>query len=180
VVARGPGGGGGGRAPPPRGRVEASSDGPGHGSTFKVTLPTAATRAAEAGIGHAEVPSTANSSYRVLVVDDNVDSAQMMGTLLELHGHAVRIAHNAEGALALTRDFTPDAAVLDIGLPGIDGYQLAARLRAEARSRNLRLIALTGWGQDADRLRAEQAGFDVHLTKPAGASAVLQALHKKC
>jgi signal transduction histidine kinase len=161
------------------GRVEARSDGPGHGSTFKVTLPAVAARGAETGNGHVDAPSTAKPSYRVLVVDDNVDSAQMIGTLLELDGHAVRIAHNAEGALALTRDFAPDAAVLDIGLPGIDGYELAGRLRAEARSRNLRLIALTGWGQDSDRLRAEQAGFDVHLTKPAGASAVLQALHKQ-
>jgi signal transduction histidine kinase len=161
------------------GRVEARSDGPGRGSTFRVTLPAAAALGAETGNGQVDAPSMAKVSYRVLVVDDNVDSARMIGTLLELDGHAVRIAHNAEGALALTRDFVPDAAVLDIGLPGIDGYQLAARLRAEARSRNLRLIALTGWGQDSDRLRAERAGFDVHLTKPAGASAVLEALRDK-
>jgi CheY-like chemotaxis protein len=161
------------------GSVEASSDGPGHGSTFKVTLPTVAAQSAEAGNGSVATASAAKASYRVLVVDDNVDSARMIGTLLELEGHAVRIAHNAEGALALTRDFAPDAAVLDIGLPGIDGYELANRLRAETRSRSLRLIALTGWGQDSDRLRAQQAGFDVHLTKPAGVRAVLQALYEQ-
>lgn len=156
------------------GRVQAHSDGPGRGSTFTVTLPLAGlTRPAEAARQEA---SPVASSSRVLIVDDNVDAAEMMGALLETHGHTVRIAHDAEGALAAARDFRPYAAVLDIGLPGADGYELARRLREDDQTRAMRLIALTGWSQDADRIRARDAGFDAHLTKPADPDLILAAI----
>jgi signal transduction histidine kinase/CheY-like chemotaxis protein len=156
------------------GRVEAHSEGPGTGSSFRVTLPIASSSASDAVSGAAPVPTPAAS--RVLVVDDNVDSATSLGALLEVHGHQVCVVHDAEAALAVIDEFAPDAALLDIGLPGIDGYELARRLRGDQRSRPIRLVALTGWGQEADRARAEAAGFDEHLTKPAEPDRVLAAL----
>jgi CheY-like chemotaxis protein len=120
--------------------------------------------------------SPSGGACRVLIVDDNVDAAEMMGALLETRGHSVRIAHDADSALAAARDFAPSAAVLDIGLPGTDGYELARRLRSDARTREMRLVALTGWGQDGDRARARDAGFDAHLTKPADPDRILAAI----
>jgi signal transduction histidine kinase len=160
------------------GRVEAHSDGPGRGSRFRVALPLAA------GAGHHDgEPQSAErcsglppAPCRVLIVDDNVDAVEMMAALLEIHGHVVRVAHDAESALAAARDFHPDAAVLDIGLPGTDGYELARLFRRDDRMRNLRLVALTGWGQEEDRTHAREAGFDVHLTKPAAPDILLAAI----
>ena len=111
----------------------------------------------------------------MLVVDDNADAASMLSVLLRAHGHEVRVANDAEDALAIHADFVADVALLDIGLPGIDGYDLARQLRAST-TRPLRLIAVTGWGQDGDRERARAAGFDGHLTKPAELDALLAAL----
>jgi CheY-like chemotaxis protein len=111
----------------------------------------------------------------VLVVDDNADAASLLGVLLETQGHDVRIAHDAKAALAIHAEFVADVALLDIGLPGTSGYDLARQLRASA-SRPLRLIAVTGWGQDGDRERARAAGFDGHLTKPAQLDTLLAAL----
>jgi signal transduction histidine kinase len=155
------------------GRVQAQSAGPGLGSTFIVTLPLHA--------GVREAPDHAPAapvvpSCRVLVVDDNVDAAEMMAALLEAHGHSVRIAHDAQAAIEAARQFEPDAAVLDIGLPGTDGYELARWLRRDARTAGTRLVALTGWGQEGDRSRARAAGFDAHLTKPADPEAILAAI----
>jgi signal transduction histidine kinase/ActR/RegA family two-component response regulator len=161
------------------GRVEARSDGSGRGSEFRVWLPLAARKRVAASHQLPDSPERGDGSYRVLVVDDNVDSAKMIGAVLEIHGHTVRIAYDAHGALDAANDFEPDAALLDIGLPGIDGYQLARTLRAAARTRELRLIALTGWGQDGDRVRAREAGFDAHLTKPAEPATILDALRKR-
>lgn len=104
---------------------------------------------------------------RVLVVDDNADSAEMMATLLELDGHEVRVAHDAESALAVAAQFTPDVGLFDIGLPEMDGYELARRVRGDERLPNMYLVAVTGWGEDDDRRRASEAGFDSYLMKPA-------------
>ncbi len=105
-------------------------------------------------------------SRRILVVDDNVDAAEMMKALLELQGHKVHVAYEGQAALASLAEFTPEIALLDIGLPGMDGYELARRLR-ETKACAAYLVALTGWGQEEDRRRAGDAGFDAHLTKPA-------------
>jgi CheY-like chemotaxis protein len=112
---------------------------------------------------------------RVLVVDDNADAATLLSVLLEAHGHQVRVAHDAEDALVTQASFAADVALLDIGLPDINGYDLARQLRASA-TRPLRLIAVTGWGQDGDRERARAAGFDGHLTKPAQLETLLAVL----
>jgi CheY-like chemotaxis protein len=101
------------------------------------------------------------------VVDDNVDAAEMMKAILEMDGHEVCLAHDATSALATLGAFEPEIALLDIGLPGMDGYDLARGLRAHPRASRAFLVAVTGWGQDDDRQRARDAGFDAHLTKPA-------------
>ncbi len=107
-----------------------------------------------------------NRPCRILVVDDNTDAADMLALLLEQLGHTTRVAHDAVEALAAIEDLTPELAVLDIGLPGMDGYELARRLRANPITRNTCLIALSGYGQESDKQQSAQAGFDAHLVKP--------------
>ena len=148
------------------GTIEAASDGPGRGSTFVVALPRA-TRAPLAREPSRPLERAARPR-RVLVVDDNVDAAQGLEELLARLGYVAAIAHDGPHALEVARAFRPEVAVLDIGLPVMDGYELARRLRATLGDARSRLIALTGYGQDADRIRAREAGFDEHLVKPVG------------
>jgi two-component system, sensor histidine kinase len=103
----------------------------------------------------------------VLIVYDNADSAESLATLVRTWGHEVATAHDGAAALALAERFKPDSALVDIGLPVMDGYELARRLRAQARHHELYLVAMTGYGRSADRHTADEAGFDVHLMKPA-------------
>jgi CheY-like chemotaxis protein len=104
---------------------------------------------------------------RILVVDDNADAADMMKTLLELHGHEVRVAYDGLSALATVSEFKPEIGLFDIGLPSMNGYELARRVRQDAAIPEIYLVAVTGWGQEEDRRRARASGFDAHLTKPA-------------
>ena len=108
----------------------------------------------------------AGAGLKILVVDDNRDAADSCATLLELSGHHVQTAYTGRNALELAETFRPHALLLDIGLPDFDGYQLAKKIRAAPWGGSIVLIALTGWGQEADRRRAFDAGFDYHLTKP--------------
>jgi CheY-like chemotaxis protein len=101
-----------------------------------------------------------------LIADDNRDAADSLSLLLELSGHEVRVAHLGQTALSLAQTFRPDVALLDIGMPDLSGYEVARALRKEPWAMDLQLIALTGWGQEDDRRRALEAGFDQHLTKP--------------
>jgi CheY-like chemotaxis protein len=103
---------------------------------------------------------------RVLVVDDNLDAAEGLAMLLSLKGHQVATAYDGQGAIDRAREFVPDVVLLDIGLPRLDGFEVARRLRQEHAGRPLLLVALTGYGQERDRLRAREAGFDHHLLKP--------------
>lgn len=145
------------------GSVSAKSDGLGMGSTFTVELPAAAApELARVVPSPAALPTTAR---RVLVVDDNADAAEMLATALAAFGHEVVVAHDGPHALELVERFWPDAAVLDIGLPVMDGHELARRLRARGLERCF-LVAVTGYGQDEDRVRSQEAGFDAHLVKP--------------
>jgi len=146
------------------GTLEAASEGTGRGSTFTMRLPrerldASAARAVDVGAADAPV------HHRVLLVDDNADFVESFALLLERMGHQVRIAHDGEEALAAAREFAPDVAFLDIGLPKINGYDLAMRMRARSTGA-LTLIAVTGWGQESDKQRAREAGFDHHMTKP--------------
>ena len=112
-----------------------------------------------------EVGPGARSQERVLVVDDNVDAAELLAAALQRRGYETMVAHDAEQALALSLEWRPALALLDIGLPGVDGYQLAALMRAQLAG--VALVALTGYGQPADRARSREAGFSEHLVKPA-------------
>ncbi|HZO13192.1 MAG TPA: ATP-binding protein, partial [Polyangiaceae bacterium] len=157
------------------GMVEAKSQGKDRGAEFRVLLPLSeATQVTS--VVKAQAPPPIHSSCRILVVDDNVDSADMMGALLQLRGHHVHVVHDAHSAIAAAKAFAPDTALLDIGLPDMDGYELARRLKKDHRKHRLRLIAVTGWGQDQDRKRAQQAGFDAHVTKPADPDALLRII----
>jgi two-component system CheB/CheR fusion protein len=115
-------------------------------------------------------------SLRVLVVDDNVDAAATLAVLLENDGHEVRRAHDGPGALTAADAFRPDAVFLDLGLPGMDGYEVARRLRLRANDSRPLLVAVSGYGRDEDRRRSRMAGFDHHLVKPAELSVLRSAL----
>ena len=106
---------------------------------------------------------------RILIVDDNTDAADTLADLLRLVGYEVRCAGDADAAIKVLDDYVPQLALLDIGLPGQDGYQLAKRFRADTRAAGAKLVALTGYGSDSDRSRAVQGDFDEHLVKPVGA-----------
>jgi signal transduction histidine kinase len=159
------------------GTVEVRSEGLGQGSEFSISLPLAPERLP----AQADSRSLANSASslplrRVLVVDDNVDAAQSLAMLLRILGQDVRTAHNGRSALEAARASMPEIAILDIGLPGMDGHELARRLRDEPGGAAVVIIALTGWGQDVDRRRSAEAGFDHHLTKPADPEALRKLL----
>jgi signal transduction histidine kinase/CheY-like chemotaxis protein len=159
-----------------RGQVCARSEGRGKGSEFIVRLPWAEGAATERSAVPAAQPSQAFRARRVLVVDDNRDAAQTLGEALEEAGHTTRVTFDAPAALRLAEEFQPEVAVLDIGLPVMDGYELGRRLRALPSLGRLRLIALTGYGQDSDRTRSDEAGFDAHLVKPVDVDAVARAI----
>lgn len=147
------------------GRVEARSAGLGHGAELVVRLPAHA-RLRLLPAPTAEPADAAQGIARVLIVEDNVDAAESMMMLLELLGHRVRVAHDGAAALQLARANAPDVMLIDIGLPGMSGYDLAVALRADPSLRRITLIALTGYGREEDRQQALAAGFDYHLVKP--------------
>ncbi|HEY6324357.1 MAG TPA: ATP-binding protein [Thermoanaerobaculia bacterium] len=152
------------------GEVQASSDGePGHGAEFKLLLPLdpaaapSAPEGAEAAGGR--LPA-AREARRVLVVEDHLDTSETLRDLLELSGFEVRIAGSGADGVAAARQFHPDVVLCDLGLPGMNGYEVASTLRRDPATAAARLIALTGYGSEEDRRRSHEAGFDVHLTKP--------------
>jgi CheY-like chemotaxis protein len=153
------------------GRVEARSDGSGRGSEFVVRLPLAAVGALAAADASAKVPA-GSRARRYLIVDDNVDSAEMMGMLLEFRGHTARLVHDGRDVLAAAREFRPDVVLLDVGLPGLDGYEVVRQLRASPDLAALFVIATTGYGRDEDRARCLAAGFNHHLAKPVDIDAI--------
>ncbi len=158
------------------GTIEASSDGPGLGSEFVVRLPLLIEQHAE---DHAAAPMTriaATSSRRILVVDDNEDSAKSLAKLLSIAGHETRIAFDGLEAVAAAEEFRPDVVLLDIGLPRLNGFEACRRIREKAWASAITLVALTGWGQDEDRLKAKDAGFDHHLVKPPEYTALTEIL----
>jgi signal transduction histidine kinase len=147
------------------GQIEARSAGIGQGSEFIVHLPLAAAAAA-AAVPVTDDARPTSARRRVLVADDNRDAAESLAMLLEMAGHEVRVAHHGRAALSVAQAFRPDTALLDIGMPDMTGYEVAQTLRGEPWAVGIRLIALTGWGQETDRRRALDAGFDHHLIKP--------------
>jgi signal transduction histidine kinase/CheY-like chemotaxis protein len=156
------------------GEVSAASPGPGRGSRFEIRLPRLADHPAAGSAERATEPLRPPSGRRVLVVDDNLDAAQALAMLLAEDGHEVRVAADADTALGQLEVFTPEVALLDIGLPGMDGYELGRRLRRRLGA-GLLLVAVTGYGKQEDAERSRRAGFDRHLVKPVDV-AELEAL----
>jgi PAS domain S-box-containing protein len=146
------------------GRVEAHSDGPGKGSEFVVRL--SAVLSPGPGPRRADGDLQRSPRYRILVVDDNKDSARSLALLLKMTGHNTRTAHDGLEAVAAAKRFRPDVVLLDIGLPKLNGYDACRSIRAQPWGQGMILIALTGWGQEDDRRRSKEAGFNFHLVKP--------------
>jgi PAS domain S-box-containing protein len=156
------------------GTVEARSEGPGRGACFTVRLPLCS--ATSVAPGATPVPATDASPRRVLVVDDNHDAADSLAALLRLERHDVRVAYSGADALKAAAAAAPEVVFLDIGMPGMDGYETVRQLRALPGMGAARMIALTGWGQEKDRRLSAEAGFDGHLVKPADALAIQKLL----
>ena len=158
------------------GSVHAHSEGRGQGSEFVVRLPLRSAALASAPSEPAPAPIPGVAMQRVLLVDDNADGADTLGRLLRAHGHTVEVYHDPVGALAAIERFRPTVALLDIGLPVLDGYQLAARIRALPGGQGCRLVALSGYGLAADRARSRAAGFERHLVKPVNPDEVARVV----
>ena len=154
------------------GEVRARSAGLGLGSTFEIRLPRIARPVTAAAVG----PSFKAQPKHVLVVDDNADAADSLSMLLLLQGHQTQVAYSAKEALARVEVFRPDVALVDIGLPEMNGYELAKKLRATSSLNGVRLVALTGYGQAEDYERSRAAGFDDHLVKPVALAKLERAL----
>jgi PAS domain S-box-containing protein len=156
------------------GRVEARSEGPRRGSEFIVRLPLAGT--ARTAAGAAPEPGPRSHRNRVLVVDDNRDAAESLGVLLALLGIETMTAHSGPAALEALDEFRPSVILLDLGMPGMDGYEVAQRVRQHPFGRRVTLVALTGWGLQVDRQKSEDVGFDHHLVKPVDVEVLRQVL----
>ncbi|MES2521098.1 MAG: response regulator [Gemmatimonadota bacterium] len=157
------------------GTVTANSAGPGRGSQFIVRLPCLPDSTMSETTGAPAATHAADTPRRILVVDDSVDAAESMAMLLRLRGHDVQVAHNGYDALQLAAETPPSVVLLDIGLPGMDGYEVCRRFR-ETGLGDARIIAMTGYGMEQDRQRAKEAGFDVHTVKPVAFSDLLKLL----
>jgi len=158
-----------------QGHVSASSAGPGKGSEFTIELPLSIERVAEKATIDEKPKRAPVATRRILVVDDNVDAAATVAKLLTIWGHDVHVVFDGKAAIEAVRTFRPELILLDIGLPGMSGYDVARQIRSDPESKGLFLTALTGYGQSEDRQRSLEAGFDFHITKPLGTE-VLEAL----
>lgn len=158
------------------GRIEARSDGPGAGSEFVVTLPLPERPRVEAPATEGDEPSSAAGKAKVLVVDDNHDVATTLALLCELDGHQVRTAHDGLEALEVAAAYRPDVILLDLGMPRLNGLDACRRIRQEPWSKGMLLVALTGWGQEEDQRKTDEAGFDHHLVKPVDPAALSSLL----
>jgi CheY-like chemotaxis protein len=163
------------------GTVSAKSDGLGQGSEFIIRLP----RLIEKPMSDAfdpktlsDSPQTERTGRRILIADDNQDALESLATLLEINGHEVHTASDGALAVEVAAKIRPEVALLDIGMPKMDGYEVARRIRAEAWGKSTVLVALTGWGQDEDRRRTREAGFDSHLVKPLDLDALSEFLSR--
>jgi PAS domain S-box-containing protein len=156
------------------GTIEAHSEGIGHGSEFTIRIPRLAA-VVEAAPAPTPAPALA-VRRRVLIADDNRDAADSLAMLLEMDGHEVTVVNDGGQALASIEKLQPEVALLDIGMPELDGYEVARRVRLRPQGRELLLIAVTGWGQESDRARAIEAGFDMHFTKPVDPDQLIELL----
>jgi CheY-like chemotaxis protein len=160
------------------GTIEARSAGVGLGSVFTVRIPRTTV---SAPVGRAEPAPVAQPTLkrRILIADDNADAADSLAMLLEMDGHSVTVVRDGREALASIEAAKPDVMLLDIGMPEIDGYEVARRVRGDSRNQSILLIAVTGWGQESDKARATAAGFDLHFTKPVEPPWLLEILRSE-
>jgi CheY-like chemotaxis protein len=158
------------------GTISAYSAGIGEGSEFVVRLPAAMVTYRMPKFQRARPAAAHTASRRILVVDDNRDSAEALATMLKLLGHDVLTAHDGLAAVEGVRTFQPDVALLDIGMPHVSGYDAARLIRQQPGGADVFLIALTGWGHDSDKRLSREAGFDAHLVKPADVASIEQLL----
>jgi CheY-like chemotaxis protein len=156
------------------GEVHAASGGPGRGAEFEVRLPMQPEPAALSRMPQAPPPK--DKKLRVLVVEDNRDAADSLRLLLELYGYDVTVAYTGPAGVEAAKRWQPDVVLCDIGLPGLDGYEVARELRRHPSTARARMIAVTGYGGDQERARSRAAGFDAHLTKPADPTALHELL----
>jgi CheY-like chemotaxis protein len=154
------------------GTIQVSSGGLGKGSEFSVRLPLVTVAKPEPLAVPANLYSETKMRRRIMVVDDNLDSADSLSMMLELLGHEVSAAHDGVEAVETARSFRPDVAFLDVGMPRMNGYEAARLIRLQPECAGVILVALTGWGQEEDKRRSHEAGFDVHMVKPIDYNAV--------
>ena len=154
------------------GSIEARSNGLDEGSEFVVRLPLANASPGKLAPGRTEVGTKALSRCRILVVDDNKDSADSLGMLLRLKGNDIRTAYDGLEAVEVAEMFHPELVLLDIGLPKLNGYDVARRIRQQPWGHGATLVALTGWGKDEDRRLSQEAGFNFHIVKPVDLAAL--------
>jgi CheY-like chemotaxis protein len=152
------------------GTVTARSDGPGQGTEITIRVPVVAVQPVISNPPREAAFATAVEPRRVLVADDNRDAAESLSLQLQLAGHDVRTAHDGAEALTMANAFGPDVVFLDLGIPKMDGCETAKQIRLQRWGRSTTLVALTGWGQQRDRQRTADAGFDIHLVKPVAMS----------
>jgi len=157
------------------GTVDAFSKGPGQGSEFVIRLP-ASSREQPRPPNRGALASSAQQGRRILIVDDDVDAAEMLSQALQGAGHEVRQEHDGAAALVAATQFQPDVVLLDLGLPGMDGIEVARRLRSYPQLARVRIVALTGFGQGADRRRSAAVGIESHLVKPVDVDTVMEAI----
>ncbi|MGH8497046.1 MAG: hybrid sensor histidine kinase/response regulator [Gammaproteobacteria bacterium] len=160
------------------GSIEARSEGPGRGSEFVIRLPTIAGQAREEAQPDDSAAAAGPARRRILVVDDYRDSAETLSAMLGLMGHDTRTARDGVEAVEAAADFQPDVVLLDIGLPNLNGYEAARRIRKQPGGKQIVLVAVTGWGQNEDKRLADEAGFDIHLTKPVSPETLRSLLAK--
>ena len=159
------------------GTISAHSDGVGKGSEFVVRLPLLSREIAPHAASKPDYPARKTALVRrILIVDDLREGADSLGAMLRALGHEVRVAPDGPTGVALAGETAPDVVLLDIGLPGLDGYEVARRVRALAGDRPVRIVAVTGYGQPEDRRRAFEAGFDAHVVKPVSAELLNQVI----
>lgn len=148
------------------GQIEARSQGPGKGSEFVVRLPVVAAAAGPRSVGSSDEPVAPKSALRILIVDDNRDAADSLVMLLRIMGNDTRTAYDGQEGVDVAAEFRPDVMLVDIGLPKLNGYEACRRIREQSWGKKVVLIAVTGWGQEEDRRRSHEAGFDHHMVKP--------------
>jgi len=158
------------------GRIEAKSDGPGRGSEFVVRLPVDVEASRPQAADKQAEPADLKSSLRILIVDDNQDGADSLAMVLKMMGNDARTAYDGKEGVELAEEFRPEVVLFDIGMPKLNGYEACRLIRKQPWGRKVIVIAVTGWGQDDDRQRSHDAGFDHHMVKPVDPQAVMKML----